>query len=49
MPDVGSSQGVPRQPRIAVVGAGLSGIVGGAMLKKAGLDNFVIFEKFEEL
>lgn len=32
-------------PRIAIVGAGMSGILAGKQLLKAGLDRFVIYEK----
>lgn len=36
-----------RKPRIAIVGAGMSGIVTGVELIKAGFDDFVILEKGE--
>lgn len=34
-----------RQPRIAIVGAGMSGICLGALLLDAGIESFTIFEK----
>jgi cation diffusion facilitator CzcD-associated flavoprotein CzcO len=38
-----------RRPRVAVVGAGMSGICMGARLKLAGIDTFTIFEKSNRL
>jgi cation diffusion facilitator CzcD-associated flavoprotein CzcO len=32
-------------PRVAVIGAGLGGVAAGVKLKKAGIDDFTIFEK----
>lgn len=37
-----------RQPRIAVIGAGMSGICIGALLLDAGIDTFTILEKTDE-
>ena len=39
----------PRQPRIAIIGAGFSGICLGIQLRKAGIDSFTIYEKAEGL
>lgn len=38
-----------REPRIAIVGAGMSGIALGVELKRAGFDDFVILEKGERV
>ena len=40
---------IVRQPRVAIIGAGLSGIGAGVQLKRVGLDGFVIFEKAASL
>ncbi|MGO4258958.1 flavin-containing monooxygenase [Marmoricola sp. RAF53] len=37
--------GVLRRPRIAIIGAGMSGICFGALLLRAGIDTFTIYEK----
>lgn len=37
-----------RQPRIAIIGAGMSGICLGALLIDAGIETFTIFEKAED-
>ncbi len=37
--------GGPRQPKVVIVGAGVSGIAMGVALKEAGYDDFVILEK----
>ena len=34
----------PRTPRVAVIGAGFSGIAAAVALKKRGIEDFVIFE-----
>lgn len=36
-------------PRVAIVGAGMSGICMGDALKEAGFDDFTVFEKADEL
>lgn len=41
----GAKAGILRQPRIAVIGAGFSGLGLGVRLKRAGLTDFTIFEK----
>jgi cation diffusion facilitator CzcD-associated flavoprotein CzcO len=38
-----------RRPRVAIVGAGMSGICMAARLKLAGIDTFTIFEKSDRL
>ncbi|MFB7719815.1 nitroreductase/quinone reductase family protein [Nocardia sp. NPDC056100] len=38
-----------RPPRIAIVGAGISGLGMAAKLKQAGMDDFVIYEKASEV
>lgn len=38
-----------RQPRIAIIGAGMSGICTGAMLRRAGIDGFTLFEKADRV
>jgi cation diffusion facilitator CzcD-associated flavoprotein CzcO/acetyl esterase/lipase len=40
---------LPRPPRVAVVGAGMSGLCVGAKLLAAGLDDFTIHEKASEV
>ena len=35
----------PRTPRVAIVGAGMSGICMGIKLKQAGVESFTIYEK----
>ncbi|MFJ4652509.1 flavin-containing monooxygenase [Nocardia sp. NPDC088792] len=39
------SAAVPHQPRIAIVGAGISGIATGVALQRAGFTEFTIYEK----
>jgi len=39
----------PREPRVAIVGAGMSGICMGLKLQREGIDDFTIFEKGEEV
>ncbi|MGB1881557.1 MAG: NAD(P)-binding protein, partial [Gammaproteobacteria bacterium] len=36
-------------PRIAVIGAGMSGLLAGIKLVEAGYDNFAIYEKAERV
>ncbi len=38
-----------RMPRIAIVGAGMSGICMGAMLSRAGIRDFTVFEKADRV
>jgi cation diffusion facilitator CzcD-associated flavoprotein CzcO len=38
-----------RQPRIAILGAGAGGLCMGAQLRRAGFDDFTIFEKSERV
>ena len=38
-----------RNPRIAIIGAGFSGVAMAAMLKRAGFDNFTLYEKADEV
>jgi cation diffusion facilitator CzcD-associated flavoprotein CzcO len=38
-----------REPRIAIIGAGMSGILTAIELQKAGLDDFAIYEKADRL
>src|SRR3954451_17519983 len=38
-----------RDPRIAIIGAGMSGICLGALLLRAGIEDVVLFEKNAEL
>jgi cation diffusion facilitator CzcD-associated flavoprotein CzcO len=45
----GAGSGIIRQPRIAVIGAGFSGLGLGIRLKRAGLTNFTIFEKADNV
>ncbi|MBL6749234.1 MAG: NAD(P)/FAD-dependent oxidoreductase [Nevskia sp.] len=44
-PLTGAGRTTRRDPRIAIVGAGMSGLLMGIQLKKAGIDSFTIFEK----
>jgi cation diffusion facilitator CzcD-associated flavoprotein CzcO len=39
----------PSGPRVAIVGAGMSGLCMGESLKRAGIGNFTIYEKAEEV
>ena len=43
------SADVHRKPRVAIVGAGMSGICMGLKLQRAGIDDFTIYEKGREL
>lgn len=43
-----ASHGTSRSPRVAVIGGGFGGIAAGYNLQKAGLHDFVIFEKSPE-
>jgi len=38
-----------RSPRVAIIGAGFSGIAAGVALRRRGIDDFVIFDKFDGL
>lgn len=38
-----------KQPRVVIAGAGLSGMLMGIMLKRAGIDNFTLYEKGREV
>jgi cation diffusion facilitator CzcD-associated flavoprotein CzcO len=38
-----------RKPTVAIIGAGMSGICMGVKLQRAGIDDFTIFEKGEDL
>ena len=38
-----------RNPEIAILGAGMSGLCMGIQLKQAGIDSFAIFEKADEV
>jgi cation diffusion facilitator CzcD-associated flavoprotein CzcO len=40
---------VPGRPRVAVIGAGFSGIAAGVALRRRGIEDFVIFDKFPDL
>ncbi len=44
---MGTNAGQPprRDPRVVIVGAGMSGMLMGIMLKRAGIESFEIFEK----
>src|ERR1700678_3621484 len=37
--------GQPRNPRIAIIGAGMSGICMAAQLQRAGIASYTVFEK----
>jgi len=39
----------PRSPRVAIVGAGMSGLCMAIKLKQAGIDDFTIYEKASDL
>ncbi len=43
--DLGFIDGGRREPRIAIVGAGFGGIAAAVTLKRAGLTDFVVYEK----
>lgn len=45
MPQHASSISHPAQPRFAIIGAGMSGILTGIRLREKGLTNFTIYEK----
>ncbi len=42
-------QHLSRAPRIAIVGAGFSGLAMGIRLERAGIDSFTIYEKADEI
>ena len=39
----------PTGPRVAIVGAGMSGLCMGEAIKKSGLEGFTIYEKADEV
>ena len=39
----------PRNPRVVIIGAGMSGILSAIKLKEAGFDQFVVYEKADRL
>ncbi|MGE0486960.1 MAG: flavin-containing monooxygenase [Gammaproteobacteria bacterium] len=43
------SAALPRDPRVIVIGAGMSGILTGIRLRAAGIEDFVIYEKAASL
>lgn len=45
----GSAEGRAKKPRVIVIGAGLSGIAMGVRLMEAGFDDFMVYEKAEDL
>jgi cation diffusion facilitator CzcD-associated flavoprotein CzcO len=45
----GANSAGKREPRVAVIGSGLSGIGAGVKLRRAGFRDFTIFEKADEL
>lgn len=45
----GSGRARARNPRVAIVGAGMSGLCMGVKLKRAGFDDFTIYEKADQL
>jgi cation diffusion facilitator CzcD-associated flavoprotein CzcO len=45
----GQSHASPSPPRVAVIGAGMSGILAGIRLRDAGIEDFVIYEKARDL
>jgi cation diffusion facilitator CzcD-associated flavoprotein CzcO len=47
--DALSAELAPAGPRVAIVGAGMSGLCMGNALKRAGLEDFTIFEKANEV
>ncbi|UTI66248.1 NAD(P)/FAD-dependent oxidoreductase [Paraconexibacter antarcticus] len=44
-----STNGTPRTPQIAIIGAGMSGLCMAAKLKLAGIESFTIYEKADSL
>lgn len=43
------SPSVAREPRVAIIGAGMSGLLAGIELRRAGITSFTIFEKERDL
>ncbi len=43
------NRGDPKIPRVAILGAGFSGMGMAIALKRRGLDNFAIYEKADEV
>lgn len=43
------ARGSARDPRVVIIGAGMSGLLMGIRLKQAGIDDFVILEKAADL
>ena len=41
--------GADRSPRVAIIGAGMSGLLMAIKLRAAGIDDFVLFEKETEV
>lgn len=47
--EAASLKNVPRNPKVIIVGGGMSGILMGIMLKRAGIESFEIFEKASKI
>lgn len=45
----GNNAGTPAKPRIAIIGAGMAGILSAIRLGDAGLDDFVLYEKADRV
>ncbi|WP_432420828.1 flavin-containing monooxygenase [Nocardia brasiliensis] len=47
--DSGAAVTAPREPRVVIIGAGVSGIASAVTLQRNGIDDFVILEKGSEV
>jgi cation diffusion facilitator CzcD-associated flavoprotein CzcO len=48
-PDIAISQALGRQPRVVIVGAGMSGILSAIRVREMGVENIVVLEKADRV
>ena len=48
-PNIAKSQRLGRQPRVVIVGAGMSGILSAIRVREMGVENIVVLEKADRV